>query len=50
MSDLDILVSEIARVALQDSAFRMHIAEFLDISDDEIDRVKSFLDAQGVTP
>ena len=41
MSDINILLMEIARIALEDQGMYIRIAHELDLSDDELDRVRA---------
>ena len=43
MSDLKILIEEIARVALEDADIRNYIGHELDVSDEELMRVFDYL-------
>jgi hypothetical protein len=45
MSDLDILIQEIARIALEDSDTLRRIGHELDVSDEELQRVGQHLNA-----
>lgn len=45
MSDLDILIQEIARIALEDSYTLRRIGHELDVSDEELQRVAQHLNA-----
>ena len=41
MSDINILLMEIARIALEDQGIYIRIAHELDLSDDELDKVRA---------
>jgi hypothetical protein len=43
MSDLEILVQEVARIALEDDATMRRIGHELDVSDEELQRVAHYL-------
>ena len=43
MSDLDILIQEVARIALEDDATMRRIGHELDVSDEELQRVAQYL-------
>jgi hypothetical protein len=45
MSDLQILIEEIARIALEDEATTQRIAHQLDVSDEELCRVAGYLNS-----
>jgi len=45
MSDLQILIEEIARIALEDEATTQRIAHELDVSDEELQRVAGYLNS-----
>ena len=45
MSDLEITIQEIARIALEDSATLRRIGRELDISDEELQRVGQYLNS-----
>lgn len=45
MSDLEILIQEIARVALEDKATALRIGHELDVSDEELERVAGYLNS-----
>jgi len=45
MSDLQILIQEIARIALEDSATAQRIGYELDVSDEELQRVAGYLNS-----
>ena len=41
MSDINILLMEIARIALEDQGMYIRIAHELDLADDELDKVRA---------
>lgn len=45
MSDLEILVQEVARIALEDGATMRRIGRELDVSDEELQRVAQYLNS-----
>ena len=45
MSDLDITIQEIARIALEDDATMRRIGHELDISNEELQRIGQYLNA-----
>ena len=45
MSDLDIMIQEIARIALESEETRHHIGKELGITDSELDQVSSYLES-----
>ena len=45
MSDLQLLIEEIARIALEDQAMRARIGKELDSSDSELDKVSDYLES-----
>jgi hypothetical protein len=45
MSDLDILIQEIARIALEDDATMRRIGHELDVSDEELQRAGQYLNS-----
>ena len=45
MSDLQILIQEIARIALEDDATMRRIGHELDVSDEELQRVGQYLNS-----
>ena len=44
MSEIDIMIQEIARVALAHKPWRNTIGELLDVSDDELEKVAQVLE------
>jgi hypothetical protein len=43
MSDINILLMEIARIALEDDGIYHRIAHELDLSDEELDKVRTYV-------
>ena len=46
MSDLQILIEEVARIALESQEMRRHIGHELGASDEELEKAFQYLDAQ----
>ena len=44
MNELDIIIQEVARIALEDANIRNYIGHELDLADEELDRVMAHLD------
>jgi DNA-binding transcriptional regulator LsrR (DeoR family) len=45
MNDLQILMEEVARIALEDERTRSHIGNELDVSDEELQRLANYLNS-----
>lgn len=44
MSDLDILINEVARIALQNNAMTDHVSKLLDIDPNELQKLSAYLE------
>jgi len=45
MSDINLLIQEVARIALEDKAILRHIGHELDITDEELENLADYLNS-----